>query len=461
MTPAVPTTRRAAAAKAAAAATLTAKIDVVDAIRTKRDGGELTNEQIDELVAGYSDGSIPDYQMSSLLMAICWRGMSKAETLRLTEAMVASGDVFDPATQLGRRIVDKHSTGGVGDKTSLALAPIVAACGVPMGKMSGRGLGHTGGTLDKLESIRGFTVELDEARFVEQVRTVGMAIAGQTGDLVPADKALYALRDVTGTVESIPLIAASIMSKKLAGGANAIVLDVKVGSGAFMKDLDHARELADEMIAIGTGAGREVHVLITDMSKPLGHAIGNALEIREVVELLNDRGPDDLRELVFTSAGLLLSLSDLDIDEEEGQRRAREAVATGAALAKYREWIRAQGGDPDAPLELAPVEHTVLAHEGGVITELDALTVGLAAMRLGAGRRTKDDVVDHAVGIELQASVGDRVAAGDPLLTIYARDDVAAHEAAASVLERLRIATGGDAARQAERRASVIIERRS
>ena len=450
-------------AKAPARATAVAAppIDVVDAIRTKRDGGVLSDEQVDGLVAGYSAGTIPDYQMSALLMAICWRGMTEAETLRLTQAMVASGDVLDPAAQLGRRIVDKHSTGGVGDKTSLALAPIVAACGVPMGKMSGRGLGHTGGTLDKLESIPGFTVELEEARFVEQVRSVGVAIAGQTGDLVPADKALYALRDVTGTVESIPLIAASIMSKKLAGGANAIVLDVKVGSGAFMKDLEHARELADEMIAIGRGAGREVHVLITDMSKPLGHAVGNALEIREIVELLHDRGPADLRELVFTAAGLLLSLSDLGIDEEEGQRRAREAVATGAALAKWREWLRAQGGDPDAPLEFAPVEHTVLAHEGGVVVELDALTVGLAAMRLGAGRRTKDDAVDHAVGIELQANVGDRVAAGDPLLTIYARDDVAAHEAAAAVLERTRIATGGEAARQAERPSSVIIERRS
>ncbi len=452
MTPAASTSRRAAAF---------AKIDVVDAIRSKRDGGELSNDQIDALVAGYADGSIPDYQMSSLLMAICWRGMNQAETLRLTQAMVASGDVLDPATQLGRRIVDKHSTGGVGDKTSMALAPIVAACGVPMGKMSGRGLGHTGGTLDKLESIPGFTIELDEQRFVDQVRSIGVAIAGQTGDLVPADKALYALRDVTGTVESIPLIAASIMSKKLAGGANAIVLDVKVGSGAFMKDLEHARELADAMIAIGTGAGRDVHVLITDMSRPLGHAVGNALEIREIIELLHDRGPADLRELVFTSAGLLLSLSDLGIDEEEGQRRAREVVASGAALAKFHEWVRAQGGDPDAPLEFAPVEHAVPAPEGGVIAELDALTVGLAAMRLGAGRRTKDDVIDHAVGIELHANVGDRIAAGDPLLTIYARDDAAAQEAASAVLARTRIATGSDAERQAEHAESVIIERRS
>jgi pyrimidine-nucleoside phosphorylase len=434
--------------------------DVVGAIRTKRDGGELTDAQVDALIAGYVAGEVLDYQMSALLMAICWRGMTERETLRLTQAMVASGDVLDPGAVLGRRIVDKHSSGGVGDKTSLALGPIIAACGVPMGKMSGRGLGHTGGTLDKLESIPGFTVELDERRFLEQVRDVGVAIAGQTGDLVPADKALYALRDVTGTVESIPLIAASIMSKKLASGADAIVLDVKVGSGGFMRDIEQARILADEMIAIGTGAGREVRVLLTDMSCPLGHAIGNALEIQEIVELLNDRGPADLRELVLTAAGLLLSLSDLGIDVAEGQLRAREALATGTALAKWNEWIRAQGGDPDAQLELAPVEHTVLAHEGGVIAEVDALTVGLAASKLGAGRQTKSDPIDHAVGICLQATVGDRVAAGDPLLTIFARSDEAAHEAASSVLTRIRIATGGEAARLAGKPRSVILERR-
>jgi pyrimidine-nucleoside phosphorylase len=456
MSPETKRGRRGAAATVAAPA-----FDMVAAIGAKRDGRHLRDEQVDAIVRGYVAGTIPDYQMSALLMAIVWRGMSDAETLRLTQAMVASGDVLDPGAALGRRIVDKHSTGGVGDKTSLALGPIVAACGVPMGKMSGRGLGHTGGTLDKLESIPGFTVELDEQRFLDQVRSVGVAIAGQTGDLVPADKQLYALRDVTATVESIPLIAASIMSKKLAGGADAIVLDVKVGSGAFMKDIEQARVLADEMIAIGRGAGREVHVLLTDMSKPLGHAVGNALEIREIVELLHDRGPADLRELVFTAAGLLLSLSDLGISEEEGRLRAREAVATGTALAKWNEWIRAQGGNPDAKLELAPVEHTVLAHEGGVIAEIDALTVGLAASALGAGRQTKADVVDHGVGICLQATVGDRVAAGDPLLTIFARTDEAAHRAAGAVLERIRIATGGEAARLAEKPRPVILERRS
>ena len=394
--------------------------------------------------------------MSALLMAIVWRGLDEAETLRLTQAMVASGETLDPGAALGRRIVDKHSTGGVGDKVSLALAPIVAACGVPLGKMSGRGLGHTGGTLDKLESIPGFSVELDEQQFIAQVRELGVAIAGQTGDLVPADKSLYALRDVTGTVESIPLIAASIMSKKLAGGADAIVLDVKVGSGAFMKDIEHARELADEMIAIGRGAGREVRVLITDMSRPLGHAVGNALEIREVVDLLRGGGPADLNELVFTAAGLLLSLSDLDVDEAEGQRLAREAVASGAAYERYRAWISAQGGNADATLELAPVEHTMLAHAGGTVAELDALTVGLAAARLGAGRQTKDDLVDHAVGILLHANVGDKVEAGDPLLTVYARTDEAAHEAATAVLARTRIVAGA----KAPAATSVILERR-
>jgi len=453
MTPAVPARRgaRQAAAKV--------KVDVVAAIGIKRDGGVLSDEQIDALIAGYVAGAIPDYQMSALLMAICWRGLNEAETLRLTQAMVASGDVLDPGAKLGRRIVDKHSTGGVGDKASLALGPIVAACGVPLGKMSGRGLGHTGGTLDKLESIPGFTVEIDESRFIKQVRDIGLAIAGQTGDLVPADKMLYALRDVTGTVESIPLIAASIMSKKIAGGADAIVLDVKVGSGAFMKDVEHARVLADQMIAIGHGSGREVRVLLTNMDRPLGRAVGNALEVREVVELLHDRGPRDLRELVFTVAGMLLALSDLEISEEEGEERARSAVATGAALAMWERWIRAQGGNPDAPLELGPVEHTVLAHEGGTITEIDALTVGLAAVRLGAGRRTKQDTVDHGVGIELHASVGDQIAAGDPLLTVYARDDDSAHEAASSVLARVRI-VGGAAGSRARKPSPVVIERR-
>ncbi|MCW2972322.1 MAG: pdp [Thermoleophilia bacterium] len=433
------------------------EFDVVAAIRTKRDGGRLDDATIDALIAGYVAGEIPDYQMSALLMAIVWRGLDAAETLRLTQAMVASGDTLDPGTALGRRIVDKHSTGGVGDKVSLALAPIIAACGVPFGKMSGRGLGHTGGTLDKLESIPGFTVELPEERFLAQVQEIGVAIAGQTGDLVPADGLLYALRDVTGTVESIPLIAASIMSKKLASGADAIVLDVKVGSGAFMKHVDDARLLADEMISIGTGAGRDVKVLITDMSRPLGRGIGNALEIREVVELLQGSGPADLEELVFTAAGVLLALSDLGIDEAEGTRRARGVVADGSAYARYRAWVTAQGGDPDAELALAPVAHVVTAPATGLLAELDALTVGLAAARLGAGRRQKGDEVDHAVGILLHANVGDHVEAGAPLLTIYAQSVDAAREAEASVLAATVIDASGSASSTP---ASVILERR-
>ncbi|MEO6866981.1 MAG: thymidine phosphorylase [Gaiellales bacterium] len=440
-------------------ATASRQLDVVGAIRAKRDGSALSDEQIDQLIAGYVDGSIPDYQMSALLMAICWRGMTDAETLRLTQAMVASGDVLDPGTALGRRIVDKHSTGGVGDKSSLALAPLVAACGVPMGKMSGRGLGHTGGTLDKLESIPGLTIDLAEQRFIDQVREIGVAIAGQTGDLVPADKALYALRDVTGTVESIPLIAASIMSKKLASGADAIVLDVKVGSGAFMKDIAHAQALADEMISIGKGAGREVRALITDMSRPLGRAVGNSLEIIEVVELLDGGGPADLRELVVESAALLVELSDLGLDAAEARARVESALASGAARAKWDEWIHAQGGDPSATLAVAPVQHVVAAPSSGVITEIDALAVGVAASHLGAGRQTKDDQVDHAVGIVLQATVGDHIEAGEPLMIIHARDEQAAQRAEQEVLEHVRIATAGMSVDAAEA-TSVILERR-
>lgn len=446
-----------AATPPTAAARSAPSFDMVDAIRTKRDGGRLSAEQIEAIVSGYVGGSIPDYQVSALLMAICWRGLDDDETLQLTEAMVRSGDVLDPAAQLGRVIVDKHSTGGVGDKTSLALAPMVAACGVPIGKMSGRGLGHTGGTLDKLESIPGLTVDLDEDRFVEQVRGVGVAIAGQTGDLVPADKLLYALRDVTGTVESIPLIAASIMSKKLAAGAQAIVLDVKVGSGAFMQDLESARELADRMIAIGRGSGREVRVLITEMEHPLGLAVGNALEVREVVELLDGAGPADLRELVLASAALLLSLSDLGIDEAEAMRRATAALDDGSARRTWNDWIRAQDGDPDAALAEAPVQLVVPAPATGIIVAMDALNIGLAAARLGAGRTVKDAPVDHAVGIQLRATVGDGVVEGDPLLVVHARADDAAQAAAVRILGGVVIDAGAVPERT---RRSVVIERR-
>jgi pyrimidine-nucleoside phosphorylase len=418
-----------------------AGFDMVRAIEDKRLGARLSRAQIDSIVSGYVAGSIPDYQVSALLMAIMFQGLDADETLWLTEAMVRSGVTLDTSS-IGRRIVDKHSTGGVGDKVSLALGPIIAACGVPFGKMSGRGLGHTGGTLDKLESIPGFKVELSQDAFLRQVRTVGVAIAGQTADIVPADKKLYALRDVTSTVESIPLIAASIMSKKIASGADAIVLDVKVGSGAFMKDLDTARELARVMIDIGTGAGRTVKVILSDMSAPLGRAVGNALEINEVTDLLQGGGPASLREIVITSAGILLSLSDLGIDEEEGRLRALHAMSSGAAYQKWKAWIAAQGGDPDASLELAPVEHTVLAPSAGVVREIDALSVGQAAVRLGAGRAKKGDPVDHGVGVLLHTSVGDRIASGEPIVTVYARSEEAAVDAARAI-EHATVITPG------------------
>jgi pyrimidine-nucleoside phosphorylase len=341
---------------------------------------------------------------------------------------------------LGRKVVDKHSTGGVGDKTSLAVAPIVAACGVPLGKMSGRGLGHTGGTLDKLESIPGYRTELTLDEFIAQVRDVGTAIVGQTGDLVPADKLLYGLRDVTATVDQLSLIAASIMSKKLAAGAQAIVLDVKVGDGAFMKTLEDARRLAETMASLGEQAGREVVCLLTDMDQPLGAAVGNSLEVLEALETVRGRGPADFTEIVLDACAKLLALSDLGIDEAEGRRRAEAAVADGSAEAIWRRWIEAQGGTPDeAALPVAPVQVDVAAPASGHVGRLGAIRVGLAAVHLGAGRRTKDDLIDHAVGVVVHAKRGDRVEAGQPLATVHARDDAAAGRAAAEVLAAYEI----------------------
>ncbi|MBA3330341.1 MAG: thymidine phosphorylase, partial [Actinobacteria bacterium] len=355
-----------------------------------------------------------------------------------------SGETIDLGAELGRKVVDKHSTGGVGDKTSLAVGPIVAACGVPFGKMSGRGLGHTGGTLDKLESIPGFRVELSHEEFVSQVREVGIAVIGQTADLVPADKRLYALRDVTATVDNVSLIAASIMSKKLAAGAEAIVLDVKVGDGAFMKTLPAARELAETMRELGRRAGREVVCLLTDMEQPLGHAVGNALEVREAVATLRGQGPADFEELVLEASVRLLALSDLGLDLETARPRARETLADGSALAAYHRWISAQGGDPDEDaLPSAPVVRDVPAQRDGYVTCLRATPIGLAALRLGAGRRGKDDAIDHAVGIQLAAKEGDWVAAGSPLATIHARNETSAESAAAEFLAAVEL---GDAA---------------
>ncbi len=409
-------------------------------IERKRDGGELAADEIRDFVLAFVRDEVPDYQMAAFCMAVYFRGLSPREKHALTAAMVASGDTID-LSPLGRRVVDKHSTGGVGDKASLVIGPVVAACGVPFAKMSGRGLGHTGGTLDKLESIPGMRIELSHEEFIRQVRDVGMAIVGQTADLVPADKRLYALRDVTATVDEVSLIASSIMSKKIAAGADAIVLDVKVGDGAFMKTLDSARELAEAMVALGREAGREVVCELTDMDQPLGHAVGNALEIREAVETLRGGGPADLRELVLSAASHLLALSDLGVDAEEGRRRAEEAIASGAAFAAYERWIRAQGGDP-APeaLPAAPVVHEVPAPTAGFVERIAATRVGLASLTLGAGRLTKDDSIDHAVGIVCRAKRGDRVAVGEPLAEVQAADDASAERAVADLEVCYRIA---------------------
>ena len=331
-------------------------------IEQKRNGGEHDPAELAELILAYARDEVPDYQLAAWCMAVYFNGLTGAETHALTDAMIRSGETIDLGAALGRKVVDKHSTGGVGDKTSLAVGPIVAACGVPLGKMSGRGLGHTGGTLDKLESIPGFRVELTTDELVAQLRDVGVAIVGQTADLVPADKKLYALRDVTATVDIVPLIASSIMSKKLAAGAEAIVLDVKVGDGAFMKTLDDARVLAEQMREIGVRAGREVTCLLTDMEQPLGRAVGNALEVEEARDTLRGDGPADFTELVLEASARLLAYSDLGIDVAEGRRRAVAAVEDGSALETYERWISAQGGDPDpAALERAPVQLPVPA----------------------------------------------------------------------------------------------------
>jgi pyrimidine-nucleoside phosphorylase len=412
-------------------------------IARKRRGEELAAEELAELVLGYTRGEVPDYQVSAFLMAVCFRGLSSAETFALTEAMILSGDTIDLHGALGRKVVDKHSTGGVGDKTSLAVGPIVAACGVPFGKMSGRGLGHTGGTLDKLESIPGFRVELTVPELVAQVKDVGVAIIGQTADLVPADKKLYALRDVTATVDEVSLIAASIMSKKIAGGADAIVLDVKVGDGAFMKTLGDARGLAEAMLQLGRRAGRETICILTDMDQPLGGAVGNALEVREARDTVRGAGPADFAELVLDACAHLLALSDLGIDGAEGRRRAEAAIADGSAAAVWERWIAAQGGDPaDEALPVAPVVHHVVARHGGVVTRLGATAIGIAAMHLGAGRISKDDEIDHAVGVVCRAKRGARVQAGDVLAEVHARDETSAGVAAGEVLAAYEFGDG-------------------
>jgi pyrimidine-nucleoside phosphorylase len=416
-------------------------IRAAELIQRKRDGEQLGDDELAELILGYARGEVPDYQMAAFCMAVFFRGLTPHETYVLTDAMIRSGETIDMSGALGRKVVDKHSTGGVGDKTSLAVAPIVAACGVPLGKMSGRGLGHTGGTLDKLESIPGYRTELTLDEFIAQVREVGTAIVGQTGDLVPADKLLYGLRDVTATVDQLSLIAASIMSKKLAAGAQAIVLDVKVGNGAFMRTIDDARRLAEAMIALGRQAGREVVCLLTDMDQPLGAAVGNSLEVLEALETVRGRGPADFHELVLDACGKLLALSDLDVDETEGRRRAEQAIADGSAEATWNRWIEAQGGTSDeAALPRAPTVREVTAPRAGHVHDLSAIRIGNAAVHLGAGRRTKEDAVDHAVGIVCHAKRGAEVAAGDVLAEVHARTDAQADEAASDVLAAYQLA---------------------
>ncbi len=417
-------------------------------IERKRDGGELPVAELTEFVLAFARDEVPDYQMAAWCMAVYFEGLTSAETFALTDAMIQSGETLDLRAALGRKVVDKHSTGGVGDKTSISVGPIVAACGVPIGKMSGRGLGHTGGTLDKLESIPGFRVELTTDEMIAQLGDVGVAIVGQSANLVPADKKLYALRDVTATVDIVPLIASSIMSKKLAAGADAIVLDVKVGDGAFMKTVDEAAVLAQQMLDLGRRAGKEVTCLLTDMDQPLGRAVGNALEIREALDTIRGEGPADFTELVLDACARLLAYSDLDIDVAEGRRRAEAAVADGSAYATYERWVRAQGGDPDPrALPEAPVRRTVTAPRDGVVGRLGALAVGIAALELGAGRRAKADAIDPAVGVLCFAKRGDVVLAGDDLAEVHARDDASAAAAVEAVLGAYTIADEAPPAR--------------
>ena len=400
---------------------------MVDIITKKRDGGVLTNQEIDFFIDGYVEGKIPDYQVSALLMAIVFKGMTNDEIVHLTDRMEHSGDVMDLSTIPGKK-VDKHSTGGVGDKTSLALGPMVAACGGIVAKMSGRGLGHTGGTLDKLESIPGMNVFLKEEQFMNILRSNGVAIAGQTGTLVPADKKLYALRDVTGTVESIPLIASSVMSKKLASGSDCILLDVKFGNGAFMKTREDAKKLAKIMCAIGNSLNRDTRAVLTSMEQPLGFAVGNALEVKEAIDTLHGHGPKDFQDLCYQSGAIMLEQAGIAKDEEEGLAMLHKVVEDGSAFEKFRQMVIAQGGDVsyiDHPEKFPLAKHIVevKASKPGYIKHIIALEIGESAMRLGAGRETFDDVIDMSAGIVLQKKVGDKVAKGDTLCVVHTNKD--------------------------------------
>ena len=396
---------------------------MIDIIEKKRDGKSLTREEIDFFVNGYTRGEVPDYQASSLAMAIFFQDMNDEERAALTMSMVNSGERIDLSDINGIK-VDKHSTGGVGDTTTLVLAPLVAAVGVPVAKMSGRGLGHTGGTIDKLESVKGFNVEISEKDFIKLVNDNQVAVIGQSGNLTPADKKLYALRDVTGTVNSIPLIASSIMSKKIAAGADAIVLDVKTGSGAFMKTLDDAEALAHAMVRIGNNVGRNTMAIISDMSQPLGNAVGNALELKEAIATLKGNGPKDLTELVLTLGSQMVVLAEQAESLDEARQMLVDAIKTGKALNKFKTFLSNQGGDDsivDSPEKLPSAKYQVefKAKKDGFITEIIANEIGVASMMLGAGRQTKEDVIDLGVGIVLNKKVGEHVEKGENILTIH------------------------------------------
>lgn len=396
---------------------------MVDLVEKKRDGKELTTEEINFIINGYTEGTIPDYQVSALTMAIFFKGMSEKERADLTMAMVQSGEQIDLSGIEGIK-VDKHSTGGVGDTTTLVLGPLVAAVGVPVAKMSGRGLGHTGGTIDKLEAIAGFHVEISKDEFINLVNKNKLAVIGQTGNLTPADKKLYALRDVTATVDSVPLIAGSIMSKKIAAGADAIVLDVKTGAGAFMKTIDDSRELAKAMVRIGNNVGRKTMAIISDMTQPLGYAIGNALEVKEAIDTLKGEGPEDLTELCLTLGSYMVLLAKKAESLTEARAMLQEVMTNGKALEAFKVFLESQGGDPsvvDDPSKLPQAKYVyeLEAKEDGYVTNMVADEIGTAAMLLGAGRATKESEIDLAVGFVLNKKIGDEVKKGDSIVTIY------------------------------------------
>jgi len=418
---------------------------MVELIEKKRDGGELSKKEIDFMISGYLSGKITDYQMAAILMAIYFRGMTPHETVDLTMAMAHSGDMLDLSSIEGIK-VDKHSTGGVGDKTSLVLAPMVAALGVPVAKMSGRGLGHTGGTIDKLESFSGFNTSISTEQFIKNVNQIKLAIMGQTANLAPADKALYALRDVTATVDNMPLIASSIMSKKLAAGADAIVLDVKTGSGAFMKSEENAIELAKAMVSIGNLAGKKTIAIISDMDQPLGYYVGNALEVKEAIDTLNGEGPEDLMELCLTLGSYMLLCANKADDVEDARKMLQNTITNKSALNKLAEFVAAQGGDNHAVydtdlLPKAKIEEALISVEEGYVAKIICDKVGVASLILGGGRQTKESEIDLAVGIKLLKKVGDYVKTGESLATIYGNDPIKVKEAKSCMLDAYCYAT--------------------